>query len=199
MLSLVEIEILRFVHEFGFCEIEQIIKRFELRKSSAYAYMKRLVLKGLVTNARIIKYQPRAYYLTAKCIGLLELDLPVIRGIPLNIYEHQLTVVKVYIQLRKLYTGAVWISERRLFRERKNQDDHIPDGVLVFPDKPCAIEVEKTPKTKSRLEGIMLGYGLQNAYKEVWYVCSASTLPAVSRFAVSMSYIKVFKLADFIA
>ncbi len=199
LLSVSEMKILRFLNEFGFCEIEQIMKRFEMSKSNAYFHMKQLVQREFLVNARVIKYQARAYYLTRKIIAMLELDLPVIRRIPLHVYEHQLDVINIHIQLKKIYPDALWISERRLMKAKKNDHDHLPDGVLFFSkDNQCAIEVEKTPKAKGRLEGIMLEYGLQKTYKEVWYFCSKAVFPAVSHFANSMPYIKVFQLAEYV-
>lgn len=200
MLSMVEVEILRFLNEFGFCEISHIIKQFCMRKTCAYDYMSRLLKRELIINARVLKFQPRAYYLTLRGIDILKLHLPLIKKIPLNIYEHQLAVIDVYLTLMKIYPDATWISERRLIREKADSNDHLPDGVLVFPDgKYCAVEVEKTLKAKDRLEDIMLRYGLQLNYKEVWYFCSTSVMPSVTKFAASMPYIKVFRLGDFIS
>jgi hypothetical protein len=202
-LSLLEMEILRFIHEFGFCEIQHIIKRFNIRKSWSYEQMQWLINRGMAMNARVMKYQPRAYYLTLQAIKCLKLDLPPIRNIPLSIYEHQLAVLDVYIKLSMVHHDSVWVTERRLFRDRDmfdlGRDDHLPDGVLIFPDgKQCAIEVEKSLKAKDRLEGIMLGYGLQRAFKEVWYFCTPQVLPTANKIAENMSYIKVYKLSEFV-
>jgi len=195
-----EIEILRFLNEFGFCEIRHIIKQFEIKKARAYSLIQMLIQRGLVINARVIKYQPRAYYLTAKGIDLLKLDLPLVRRIPLNIYEHHLTVIDVYINLKKLYPDAVWMTERRLIRNKSGTENnnHLPDGALVFSDKQCAIEVEKTQKARDRLETIIFSYGLQRTYKEVWYFCSQSVMSVVNQIANNLPYIKTFKLTEFI-
>lgn len=199
----IEIEILKLLNEFGYCEIKQIMNRFGLQKTSAYSHMQTLVKRGLMLNARVLKWQPRAYYLTQKGIGLLKLDLPLVRKIPLSVYEHQLAVIDVYIRLRKIYPETAWVSERRLLREKFQSDirddEHLPDGALVFlNDKQCAIEVEKSQKSKRRLEGIMLSYGLQTTYQEVWYFCSKEVLSSVSDFAVDMPYIKVHKLSEYL-
>jgi len=201
LLKEIEIKIIRFIHEFGFCEINQIIRRFELKESTTYRYMKKLVRLGLVANTRIIQYQPRAYYVTSYGATFLSLDLPVIRRIPLNVYEHQLLVISIFIKLRKLNPDATWITERRISRDinDSNNKKHLPDGALVFPDsKQYAIEVEKTPKTKKRLEKILLQYGLQITYKEAWYFCSKSLVPSVSKIAKDLPYIKVFRLEEYL-
>lgn len=203
LLTIRKIEMLRFIHEFGFCEVNQIVNRFNIKQSCAYFHMKELTRYGLITNARIIKYQPRAYFLTPKGVGLLKLDLPVINHIPLNVYEHQLRVIDVHIKMRMIYPDAVWITERRLHRDKDKSDfgkpDHMPDAALIFSDdKRCAIEVEISQKTKDRLSEIINGYGLQKYYREVWYFCSQNVLPLINKVAGDVPYLKIFKLSEVI-
>ncbi len=201
-LSKIEIEILRFINEFGFCEIEQIIKKFNIRKSSAYSYVQHLLIRELLVSARVIRYQPRAYYVTAKGVDLLKLDLPPIRRIPLSVYEHQVAVIEVYFLLTKMYPQASWVTERRLLRENftsgKNKSEHLPDGALILLEgNSYAIEVERSSKTRERLKSILHGYGVQNTYKEAWYFCSKSVLPLVRDLANNVPYIKVFDMSEF--
>jgi predicted transcriptional regulator len=201
MLSESMIEILRLLNEFGYCDIRHIAKRFDIKKTIAYENMRVLIKYGLVMNARIIKYQPRAYYLTSKGADLLKLDLPLIRRIPLNIYEHQLAVIDVFLKLREMHPEAVWISERRLIRDKyssdSKMDDHLPDGALAFPQGyKCAIEVEMTLKARDRLRDILFRYGLQDTYKEVWYFCSKSVLPVLRELASGLPYIQIYNLSE---
>jgi len=196
------IEILRLLNEFGFCDIRHIVKRFDVKKTVAYESMRTLIQYGLVTNARVIKYHPRAYFLTPKGIDLLKLDLPFIRRIPLNIFEHQLAVIDVYLTLRKIHPEAIWVSERRLVRDKYSSDlkmnDHLPDGALIFPQGyQCDIEVERSLKARNRLEEILIGYGLQQIYREVWYFCSKGIMPALNEFASNMPYIKIYNLSEY--
>lgn len=203
VLSHHEIEILRFVHEFGFCEIGQIMKRFDLRKSSAYLHMQLLVRLGLVLHLRIALNRPGVYYLTTKSIRLLDLDLPVLERIPLSVYDHQLAVVNVHLQCRERYRDTVWISERRLIKDKyidtSNLQDHLPDGAIVFPDgSQCAIEVERSLKSRKRIEAILLEYGLQRTFKEVWYFGSERITSVIKEMANSMAFIKTFDLEEFL-
>lgn len=203
LLSGNELKILRFINEFGFCEIKQIIKLLDVKKTVAYSHMQILMMHGLVGNVRVIKYQPRAYYVTARGIDLIKLDLPRIRKIPLSVYEHQLAVIDVYLTLRKIYPETIWITERRLLRDKyasgSNKNEHLPDAAIVFPEGyQCAIEVERSSKTRSRLEEILLGYGLQQTYKEVWYFCAKGILPAIKEFASDMPYIKIHNMSEFL-
>lgn len=204
MISETEIEILRFVNEFGFCEINQIMKRFDIKKSAAYLSMQLLIRLGLMVQARIIQSRRGAYIVTHKGIALLELDLPRVKKISLVTYVHHLAVIDVHLKLKEFYPNAAWISERRLVREKNEsgcrKNVHLPDGVLVFPDgNKYAIEVERTPKTKSRLEELLLGYGLQDIYKEVWYFCSPHIFYATRGISKSMPYVKTYNLAEYTA
>lgn len=199
----IEINILHFVHNFGFCNIKQIMKKFDLKRSSAYAHMQMLTRLGLILHDYVIQDQHGAYYLTYKAISLLGLDLPAIRKIPLSIYEHQLAVVDVHLALQSMYSKSIWISERRLVREkygnRQRSDEHLPDGVILLANgNQCAIEVEKSLKAKSRLEKILLGYGLQDAFKEVWYFCLPEIMPPIEKAAAGLSYVKTHNLVEFL-
>lgn len=202
MLSENMIEILRLLNEFGFCDIRHIVKRFDISKTVAYESIQILIKYGLVMNARVIQNNPRAYYLTSKGIDLLKLDLPLVRRIPLNVFQHQLTVIDVYIKLRAIHPEAIWISERRLIRDKHisefKNNDHLPDGALIFPQGyKCAIEVEKSLKARNRLEEILIGYGLQKTYREVWYFCSSGIITTVHEIANNMPYIKIYNLSEF--
>lgn len=197
------IEILRMLNEFGFCDISHIGKRFDVKKTIAYENMQILINYRLVMHTRLLKYQPRVYYLTSKGIDLLKLDLPLIRRIPLNIYAHQLTVIDVYLKLRKIYPNAIWVSERRLIREKyssnSKMNDHLPDGALVFPEGyQCAIEVERSLKTRDRLSAILNEYGLQTTYREVWYFCTTGIITTLSELAIDAPYIKIYNLSEFL-
>ncbi len=203
-LSKREVDILNFIHEFGFCEIKQIMKRFSIKKTAAYLRMQMLARLGLVIHGRFLPGQAGPYYLTNKAITQLKLDLPIIRRISRATYDHHLTVMDVYLALMKLHPHAVWTTERRHLRdkyaERLNQHEHVPDGIFISPDGVrYAIEVELSLKTRKRLEEILLGYGLQNNFREVWYFCSPITFHVVNELAQKMPYVKVFNNKEFLA
>jgi len=201
MISETEIGILRFVNEFGFCEINQIMKRFGMKKSTAYLSMQLLIRLGLVIQARIIQGRRGAYIVTHRGITLLELDLPQVRKISLVTYEHHLVVIDVYLKLKDLYPHAVWVSERRLNRTMgSGKNEHLPDGALIFPnDIRYAIEIEKSLKARDRLEKILFGYGLQDTFKEVWYFCSQDVFPTVKEISNNMPYVKTHNLKEFLS
>src|SRR5579864_732677 len=110
-----DVEILRFINDFGFCEMPQIQKRFELSKPRGYKVMQRLVQAGLVIHCKVFHDRHGIFYLNHK--GASFTELPPLATIPVGIYDHQLTIIEAYFKLMEQYPGTQWISERRLKRE----------------------------------------------------------------------------------
>jgi hypothetical protein len=127
-------------------------------------------------------------------------DLPPIKGIPKDSYLHQVMVLNIHLQLRKQYSDANWISERRIIHDKFMQgisknENHLPDGILIFPDfKQIAIEIELTMKSKKRLEDILWDYGMHKYIKEVWYYCAPDIEGKVAKVAEKMEWVKIFIL-----
>jgi DNA-binding MarR family transcriptional regulator len=197
-----DMEIMRFINDFGFCEMPQIEKRFDIKPQRSYRVIGRLIRVGLVKHERGFHRSYGAYYLTiqgAKCT-----ELPAIEKISLGQYKHQIALINVYIKLRQEYPQANWISERQLkfekFYDGIGKRGHIADGMLIFPDgKEVAIEVEMSVKGKSRIEKILKGYAAQFTIKEVWYYCSPNVISALTALSAKMPFIKINNLTDFLA
>lgn len=193
-----DIEILRFINEFGFCEILQIEQKFGLKKPRCYQIMQRLTKANLVIHERVFHGQNGVFYLTRQ--GAEWTDLPPIKNIPKDNYIHQLAIIDVHFKLMGQFPDATWLSERRIKRDKATYSvgrkiDHVADGVLMFPDdKQIAIEVELTMKAKKRLEDIILGYVLHKHIKEVWYFCSSETLDRVCKAAGKWPHLKIHGL-----
>ena len=109
-----DVEILRFINEFGFCVMPQIEIRFGMRGRRSYQVMEKLVKAGLVYHERIFYGKHGVFYLTDK--GANFTDLPSIEKISLGIYEHQMVLTNVYLKLRQHYPDMEWISERQLIQ-----------------------------------------------------------------------------------
>lgn len=194
-------EILKFINQFGFCEMPQIEKRFGLKKPRSYKVIKRLVRECFVIHERIFHHRHGIYRLSKSGAELT--DLPAIDKVSVANYHHQLMVIEVCMQLAKKYPEAIWMSERELVRENfkkfkmeRGQRGHMPDGVMLFPDgKQIAIEVELTMKGSWRLEKILEHYLRSWDYKEVWYFCAADILRKMSKVIGGKTYIKCFGLA----
>lgn len=197
-----DIDILRFVNEFGFCEMSQIEKRFGMKSSYSYRVIRRLVKIGFMNHQRLFHMRNGIYFLTTK--GAECTDLPPIKKISLGQFEHQRAVTDVYIKLREKIPEALWISERQLkhdkFYEGVGKTGHLSDGMLVFPDgKQIAIEVELSLKGKNRIERIFKGYGAQFSIKEAWYYCPEGLIKPLKKLAEKMPFIKIYNIAEFLA
>ena len=194
-----DIEIIQFINEFGFCEMNQIEEKFFLNKPRNYEIMRRLVKNGFVNHERIFFRRPGIYYASAKGSGYT--DLPVVDRLLTNQYIHQISIIKVYLKLQQLYPDASWISERRLKHEKFydgiGKTGHISDGIFLFPDgRRIAIEVEMSVKGKNRIEKILREYGADLSIKEVWYYCSKRVISAVTSVATKMPFVKIFSLEE---
>lgn len=197
-----DIEILKFINEFGFCEMPQLEKRFGLRTPRSYKVIQRLIKVGWVIHERILHNRPGVFYLTHR--GAEQTDLPPIARVPIAVYKHQIMIIEAYFKLLQRFPEVHWISERRMKRE-KFQDGigkhgHVADGMLVFPDqKRIAIEIELSAKGKRRLTEIFRSYGTQYVIKEAWYFCAKNIVAEYSEIAANKSFIKIHKLEELLA
>lgn len=194
-----DVEILRFINDFGFCEISHIGRRFQLKNLRSYKIMKRLIRGGLVAHERVFHNRPGAYFLTRA--GAKYTPLPPIYKIPKDLYKHQIAIIDVYFKLIQLYPDATWLSERVLkrdkFTEGFGRTGHLADGKLIMPDqKRVAIEVELTMKSRRRLEQIFRAYTLQIAVKEVWYFCAPDVYSLMKQAAAKKPFIKIHQLEE---
>jgi len=197
-----DIEILKFINDFGFCEMPQLDRRFDLKKPRNYQIINRLVEGGLIHHERVFYGRHGIYRLTNK--GARLTDLPPLSRIPLATYTHDITLIEVYLKLRKHHPEAQWISERQLTRDKHadgvGKRGHLSDGILVFPEgKQVAIEVELSLKSKYRLERILKGYGAQFSIKEVRYYCPENIAAYIGSLATKMPFIQVHSLREFLA
>lgn len=190
-------QIIHFINEFGFCEMNHISRRFDLNTPRNYQVMNRLIKNGLLAHDRIFYAKPGVYYVTQK--GAKLTNLPSLHRLPISVYEHHLKVIDVFLFLQDKYPDTTWISERRLkndkIAEGFGKSGHICDGILILNDgKQIAVEVELSLKGEKRLRQILKGYSLQFAFKEVWYFCSAFVLPKVKKASEKLPFIKVFSI-----
>jgi len=193
-----DVEIIRFINEFGFCEITQLTRKFDLKKPRCYQIMERLVKANFVKHERIFYGKHGVFYLTNQ--GASFSNLPPIKNIPKDNYDHQLAIINVYFKMMQEFPNAEWLSERFVRKQKSlysvgKKIKHLCDGVLVLSDdKQIAIEVELTMKSKERLNEIIRSYALHKHIKEVWYYCSPETLGRVQRAADKWEHVKVYGL-----
>ena len=194
-----DIEILKFINEFGFCEISHISRRFNLKRPRNYQVIKRLINAGFIKHERIFYGRPGIYKLTIDGSNLT--TLPPISKVPLSVYEHNLKLIDLYITLSEKHQNLEWMSERQLkhdkFKDGVGQTGHICDGIMVFPDgKKIAIELELSMKGERRLNQILKNYSMQFEFNEIWYFCEKGLVGKIQKAAEKLSYIRVFSMED---
>ncbi|MFU8797325.1 MAG: hypothetical protein ACNA7Y_01315, partial [Gammaproteobacteria bacterium] len=194
-------EVLKFINDFGFCEMPHLDARFGFKKPRNYQVMQRLIDAKLVKHERVFYGRHGIYRLSRA--GSRYTDLPPLARVPLGSYQHEVTLINVYLKLATLYPDATWLSERRLKRDKYfdgvGKRGHLSDGMLILPDgKSIAVEVELSLKGKNRLESILKGYGSEFSIKEVWYYCSDGVAASMASMVTSMPFVKVHRLREFL-
>jgi predicted transcriptional regulator len=188
-----------FINQFGFCETLHLCKRFNLTPKRINQLTRRLVVNGYLIKEKTFFGQYALYRLTAK--GAEFTSLPPLSQLSPATYHHTTMLIHVYLELNHRYPKATWQSERMLLDEKSGgvgKLGHNPDALLILEEKHIAIEIERSAKSKRRLEGIIKSYATNFSIQEVWYFCSNKVLAAVTKIANQVKYVKVFALEEFI-
>ncbi len=139
----------------------------------------RWVRAGWVKRQKMIAYQPSWIWLTKK--GLKDFGLGYKHRVPiLSTLEHYHAVneVRLWVELR-ISDDDRWVSEREILVRRGESKDHLADAELMYQNLLIGVEVERTQKSKKRMNVIM--DDLRTQYKFVWYFASESCYKAVER------------------
>ena len=99
---------------------------------------------------------------------------------------HVEAVTEMRLLLERQLRLGEWESERMLgksYGPRSQTRLHLPDAVLVTERGRVAIEVERTLKSRARLEEIVGDLG--ERYQHVWYFAAARLVPKLSDVAAS--------------
>lgn len=194
-----DIEIMKFINQFGFCETIHLSKQFSMSTKRVNQITKRLVDSGLLLKEKEFYAKYALYRLTDK--GAKFSSLPPLTKTSVGAYHHTTALINLYIKISIKYPNANWISERTLLHEKYfdgvGKFGHSADAILILEDKEIAIEVELTSKNRRRLESIITSYSTNLSINEVWYFCSDEVLSAVKKVADHLSYVKIFNLNDF--
>lgn len=193
-----EKSILRFIHDFGFCESKHLMRRFNLGRSTCYAQIKILQRMGLIVHRISLAKRFGAYSLSQKGVKYLGDELPYLARIPLGAYLHHVKVIDVHLDLINKYPKHQWITERYLIKQKAENlagtKVHLPDAVVLLDKKNVAIEVELTLKSRARLLEIITDYDIDKTYSEVWYFCSPQITDAIEDVSKVSSKIKIHTL-----
>ena len=165
-------------------------------KTACYVRLKKLVDGGYLTRERILHGQARIHKLTKK--GMLacgDAILP-LKYVNLGTFRHDFKLIDLALMLER-ETGGSFMPDRRIRHDEGlsgvGQLGHIADGFLTIgQDKPIAVELELSVKSRARINSIINGYGGNLAVKEVWYYTdNKEVIRAITKASKGFDFIKV--------
>jgi len=192
-------EILRWINGFGCASAEQISGFMKVSGAATYLRIKKLVEGGYLVRDRVLHGQARIHMVTKKGITASDDALPPVTDVHMGTFRHDFMLVDLALML-EAQTGGIFTPDRRI---RHNEglsggglSGHIADGYLhIGEDKPIAIELELSLKSRARIRSIVDEYGGNLAVKEVWYYTDRPDVArAIQQAADGFSFIKVRKL-----
>lgn len=195
-------KVLQWINGFGFATADQIQKFMKVGSSVAYERMKKLVEGGYLARERILHGQARIHKVTKKGILASADALAPIQYIKLGTFRHDLMLVDLALSLES-ETGGTLTPDRRI---RHNEGlsgagqsgQHVADGYLFLGDeKPIAVELELSVKSRVRIVEIINAYGGNLSVKEVWYFTdNKAVVNALQKAAKGYSFIKIRQLPE---
>jgi len=197
-----DLSIMKWLNSFGFATTTQIARQFKMHPKSAYARLKKLAANNYFIFERLFHAKPGLYRATKFATDLTGDLLPPIKKINLAEVHHDLQVIDVSLKLQQMHCGE-FTTERELRHQKGitgvGVRGHICDGVLKLGDKKIAIEIERTTKSKARLEKIFKEYLKSTDYQEVWYFCENQAIyRSLEKYAVKNKRIKLHLTNDLI-
>lgn len=170
--------------------------------TAAYVRIKKLVDAGYLERERVLHGQARLHKVTKMGVLASADALAPLKYINLGTFRHDLMLLELALSLEQ-ETGGTFVPDRRI---RHNEglsgagqsDQHIADGYLFIGDeKPIAVELELSVKSRARLVDIVNAYGGNLGVKEVWYFTdNKGVVNALQKAAHGYSFIKVRQLPE---
>jgi len=159
---------------------------------AANGRLRSLASAGILAGERVFHRRPGCYRITRKGLAVVDSDLPPPR-IDLRGYEHDIGVAWLWLAAHNGAFGGVRevLSERQLRSADAGGEGtreplavrlggagasagrrlHYPDLLLITPhEKRIALELELSPKGRTRLEKILAGYGADSRIDAVLYL-----------------------------
>jgi hypothetical protein len=197
-------KVLQWINGFGFASAEQIQRFMKVKPTAAYVRLKKLVDNGFLVRERILHGQARIHKITKKGMLASADALAPTKFITLGTFRHDFMLVDLALSL-ETETGGTFIPDRRIRHNEglsgKGQSGHVADGYLyVGDDKPIAIELELSVKSRARIVDIINTYGGDLDVKEVWYYTDhKAVVHALEKAAKGYSFIKIRQMPEKVA
>jgi len=191
--------IVDWVARIGAAGAQEVMARFGMGRSCAYARLRRLVADGLLEQRALLYRQPGLYVATAEGLRCARLERLGVFRLSAGGFEHARRLAGVAVELHRVLSGWRQLCEREL---RVAESDagglvgsvrvgelpggrpavHRPDLVLIAPDEGVwAVEVELSVKAPRRLEAICRGYARARHLQRVVYLAAPAPARAVAR------------------
>lgn len=165
-----DIAIMQEINRFGFMTVAEVARLFSIQEQRAYHRLKIMCNFELLQHQRLLHNIPGAYWLTRHGQNACKSALSPIKAPRLATFEHELRVIRVYLNLRERYGSALsWITPREILSTKVAQaqtfkqafaamKSKTPDGIAMHDTKRFAIEVELSLKGNVRLKKIIADY-----------------------------------------
>jgi len=180
VLSRRDLEVLAFVGEQYALRVDQLTMLLDAGERTAQRVVARLRTAGLVEARPLLAGEPAWLWLTRPGVRASGRDFGAwTPRLGLLAHVEAVSWVRLYVQSRTV--SSEWVCERVLLRDRANQGDHVPDGVVVSGRESHAIEVELTVTSRTRTERIL--DELTATHDAVVYFTTAATRAHLERLS----------------
>lgn len=191
--------IVEWVGRIGAAGAEDVMARFGMGRSWAYARLSRLVVGGLLEQRALLYRQPGLYVATAEGLRWRGLERLGVYRVGPGGFQHARLLAGVAVALHRGLPGWGCLSERELRAVESDERRlvasaqvgvlpggrpalHRPDLAVVAPDGGVvAVEVELSVKAPRRLAAICRGYARARHLQRVYYLASVPAARAVAR------------------
>lgn len=210
-------EVVAWLARVGAAGAEDVMARFEMGRSWAYARLSRLVADGLLEQKTLLYRQPGLYVASAEGLRWCRLQRLGVYGVGPAGFQHAQHVAAVAVALHAGLPGWDVLSERQIRVAESDHGDllasvrvgelsggrpalHRPDLALISPDgRTVAVEIELSVKAPRRLAAICRGYARARHLERVYYLAERAAGCAVIRAVAETraeDRITVLALAD---
>jgi hypothetical protein len=192
-------EIVEWVGRLGAASAEDVMSRFQMGRSWAYARLSSLVSDQLLVQRRLLYRQSGLYLATAEGLRWQRLQRLGVYRVGPGSFEHARQVAATAAALHLALPGWRIMSEREIRAEEADRGElgasakvgalpggraalHRPDLALLAPDgRVAAVEVELSVKAPTRLAAICRAWARARHIDTVYYLATPQAGRAVQR------------------
>jgi hypothetical protein len=192
-------EIVGWVGRIGAAGAEDVMARFGMGRSWAYARLGRLVGDGLLEQKSLLYRRPGLYVASAEGLRWCGLERLGVYRVGPGGFQHAQQVAAMAVALHAGLPGWEVLSEREIRVAESDTDElvasakvgelpggrralHRPDLATISPGgRVVAVEVELSVKAPRRLAVICRGYARARHIERVYYLAAPAPARAVTR------------------